>query len=138
VKHQLVSVLLGVALLNCCGGGNQSVVLSIAGRWSGVFRSSNASIAPFTVMATINEDNSGVLTATASFLNFPCLAAASLKGTITGMKVTFAGSDSAGDSATLEGTSNTAGTQMSLSYVVNGGASGKCETDNGTGTLTKQ
>jgi hypothetical protein len=138
VKRQLVSVLLGVALLNCCGGGKQSGVLSIAGGWSGVFRSSNASIAPFTVMATIDEDNSGNLTATASFLNFPCLTAASLKGAITEMNVTFAGSDSAGDNVTLKGTSNTAGTQMSLSYVLNAGASGKCETDNGTGTLTKQ
>ena len=60
-----------------------------------------------------------------------------LKGTIAGLNVILAGSDAIGDNITFKGTTNAIGSQMSLSYVLNAGASGRCETDNGTGILSK-
>jgi len=72
-----------------------------------------------------------------AFFDSPCISAANLRGTITGLSVALAGSDNAGDNITLKGTTNTAGTRMSLVYRLNASASGRCETDDGTGTLSK-
>lgn len=138
MKRQLGFVLLLTALLNCCGGASQSGMLSVAGRWAGVFQSNDLSLVPFTILATITEDSSGNLTAAASFLKFACMSAANLKGTLSGTTITLAGSDSIGDNVTFKGMSNSQGTQMSLRYVLNASASGKCETDSGSGMLTKQ
>lgn len=138
MKRRLVFVLLVTAFLDGCGGGSRSGMVSLAGEWAGRFQSSNASFAPFTVSAAITQDSNGNLTAMASFLNFLCLRAATLKGTLSGANVALVGSDSIGDNISLKGTSNSAATQMSLSYTLNASASGKCETDSGTGMLTKQ
>lgn len=138
MKRRLVFLLLVTAFLDSCGGNSRSAMVSLAGEWAGSFQSSNTSFAPFTVSAAITQDSDGNLTVMASFLNFPCLSAATLKGKLSGGNVTLVGSDRIGDSIILKGTSNSAGTQMSLSYSLNASASGKCETDTGTGMLRKQ
>ena len=50
----------------------------------------------------------------------------------------LAGSDPEGDSMTLRGTVDASGTLLNVRYIVNGSASGKCETDQGSGTLGKR
>jgi hypothetical protein len=134
------ALLFGLVLaLAGCGddGGASAGMLSVAGRWSGAFQSNTTSLAPFMVEAIINQDTNGNLTATISFADSPCISSANLKGTITGMNLVLAGSDSVGDNITFRGSTNASGTQMSLAYVLNASASGRCETDNGTGTLSK-
>lgn len=127
-----------LALAGCGGHGAMSTnMLSVAGRWSGPFQSTDTSSLSFTARLLINQDANGNLAAAASFIGSPCIESANLKGAIVGLNVTLSGSDSIGDSITLHGTTNTSGTQMVLRYTLNAGASGRCETDNGTGTLIK-
>ena len=73
----------------------------------------------------------------ASFTNSPCISNANLKGSIAGLNVSLAGYDSVGDNVTFNGTTNSSGTEMSLAYIINAGASGRCETDSGMGTLSR-
>lgn len=56
--------------------------------------------------------------------------------TINGSAIVFAGSDEKGDSLTIRETLSAAN-QLSLTYSLNGSASGRCEADQGTGTLSK-
>jgi hypothetical protein len=56
---------------------------------------------------------------------------------VSGLNVVLAGSGPNGDSITFKGTVDSAGTQLTLNYILNASASGKCETDDGAGTLDK-
>ena len=58
--------------------------------------------------------------------------------TVKGSNVLLAGSDAKGDTVSFKGTINSSGTLMTLSYTINGSPSGRCEIDNGTGTMGKQ
>ena len=70
-------------------------------------------------------------------LGSPCLRNANLQLTVSGLNVVLAGSGPNGDSITFKGTVDSAGTQLTLNYILNASASGKCETDDGAGTLDK-
>src|SRR5215469_12602177 len=59
-------------------------------------------------------------------------------GHVNGSKVVLAGSDQEGDSLTLHGTLDSTGSLMQATYILNGSASGRCETDDGTGNLSKR
>jgi hypothetical protein len=67
-----------------------------------------------------------------------CVRGIKLQVTVNGANVVLAGSDPEGDSMTLRGSLDTSGTLLNLRYIVNGSASGKCETDQGSGTLGKR
>jgi hypothetical protein len=106
----------------------------LAGTWQGRFSSHN--FASFPVTLIINQ-GVGVKLTGAVNLGSPCLSSANLQVTVSGLNVVLAGSNTKGDSITFKGTIDTAGSQLSMSYVLNASASGKCETDDGAGTLDK-
>ena len=85
----------------------------------------------------INLDARGHLVGN-STLNSDCLKWVQLEVTVTGLKVVLAGSDEEGDSMTVRGTVDKTGTLLKANYILNGSASGRCETDDGTGSLAKR
>ena len=107
----------------------------LVGTWHGRFSSRN--FASFPVTLVINK-GVGVKLAGAVNLGSPCLRSANLQITVNGSNVVLAGSNSTGDSITFNGTLDSAGTQLDMKYILNASASGKCETDDGAGTLDKQ
>jgi hypothetical protein len=117
-------------------GATQPTV-DVRGTWSGTFFSKHSNVAPFTLTVVINPDSRGHLIGS-STLNSDCLKDARLEVTVTGSNVVLAGSDENGDNITVRGTVDTTGTLMKASYILNGSATGKCETDNGAGSLAKR
>ena len=85
----------------------------------------------------INRDGNGRLVGN-STLNSECIKGVSLQVTVTGSQVVLAGSDREGDSLTVRGVVDNTGTIMETGYIMNGSASGRCETDDGTGRLARQ
>jgi hypothetical protein len=109
----------------------------VKGAWSGTFFSKHANVAPFTMTVVINEDADGSLIGDSS-LNSNCLKGVRLKVAVTGSKVVLAGSDEHGDNITVRGTVDNTGTLMKSTYILNGSATGSCETDHGSGNLSKR
>jgi len=107
------------------------------GTWSGTFISKNADIAPFTITIKISSDSRGHLIGDSSLVS-DCLDNHRLEVTVSGSNVVLAGSDAKGDTVTFRGTIDTTSGLMTLDYIINGSASGRCETDNGSGTLGKR
>ncbi len=85
----------------------------------------------------ISPDSRGHLIGSSS-LNSECLKGAQLEVTVTGSNIVLAGSDEEGDSMTVRGTVDKTGTLLQASYILNGSATGKCETDDGAGSLAKR
>ena len=116
------------------GAGASTNPPPLAGTWHGTFSSRN--YASFPVALVINQ-GVGVKLTGAVNLGSPCLRNAKLQITVSGLNVVLAGSDAKGDSITFKGTVDPAGTQLTMSYILNASATGKCETDDGAGTLDK-
>jgi hypothetical protein len=108
----------------------------LQGTWSGSFFSKHASPG-FTLTVVITPDSRGHLVGE-STLSSNCLKGTKLQVTTMGSKVTLAGSDQEGDSLTIHGTLDSTGSLMQATYILNGSASGNCETDDGTGNLGKR
>ena len=85
----------------------------------------------------INPDSRGHLIGSSS-LNSECLKGAQLEVTVTGSNIVLAGSDEEGDNMTVRGTVDKTGTLLKASYILNGSATGRCETDDGAGSLAKR
>jgi len=85
----------------------------------------------------ITPDSRGHLIGT-STLSSDCLKDVRLEVTVEGSTVFLSGSDESGDNITVRGTIDKTGTQLKASYILNGSATGRCETDNGTGNLSKR
>ena len=115
----------------------QQPATEIRGTWSGSFFSKHSNVAPFTMTVVINPDSRGHLIGS-STLNSDCLKDVRLEVTVTGSNVVLAGSDENGDNITVRGTVDKTGTLLKASYILNGSATGRCETDNGTGNLAKR
>lgn len=109
----------------------------LAGTWSGTFQSDHANVAPFTITVVVNPDEKGHLIGK-SDLESPCVKGIRLQVTIEGSNVVLAGSDEEGDSLTFRGSMDASGTLMNMRYIANGSASGRCETDQGAGTMGKR
>jgi hypothetical protein len=109
----------------------------VRGRWSGTLSSNHSGVAPFTITVAIDADSRGHIVGS-STLNSQCLKGARLEVTVTGSTVVLAGSDKAGNNMTLRGSLDNTGTLLKSAYILNGSATGGCETDDGTGTLTKR
>ena len=118
-------------------GPAQQPATDVRGTWSGTFFSKHSNVVPFTMTVVINPDSRGHLIGTSS-LNSDCLKGVQLEVTVTGSQVVFAGSDEEGDSMTVRGTVDKTGTLLKANYILNGSASGRCETDDGTGSLAKR
>ena len=106
------------------------------GTWSGTFFSRHANVAAFTMTVVVAPDSQGRVIGT-STLNSDCLKDVRLEVSVKGSQVTLAGSDDEGDNITLRGTVDATGKMLKASYILNGSASGRCETDGGTGNLAK-
>lgn len=109
----------------------------VRGTWSGTFSSSHSGVAPFTITVVISADAAGHIVGN-STLNSRCLKGAQLQVTVTGSTVVLAGHDKTGNNMTLRGSLDETGTLLKSAYIFNGSAGGGCETDDGTGTLTKR
>jgi len=109
----------------------------LRGTWSGTFVSRNSDISPFTITVRINHDSGGHLVGDASLVS-DCLKSHRLHIKINGSNVELAGSDEDGDSVTFSGTVDNSGTMLNLKYIINGSPSGRCEIDDGTGTMAKR
>jgi len=109
----------------------------VTGTWSGTFYSAHANVAPFTMTVVISRDPHGHLVGSTS-LNSDCLNSAKLEVTVTGSKVVLAGSDEDGDSITVRGTVDSTGTLLKATYILNGSATGRCETGDGNGNLARR
>jgi hypothetical protein len=109
----------------------------LAGTWSGTFQSDHANMAPFTITVVITADADGHLVGKSN-LESQCVRGIKLQVTTTGSNVVLAGSDDDGDSLTFRGTLDESGTLMNMRYIANGSASGRCETDQGSGTMGKR
>jgi len=137
----LLMTMMGAASLyatsQIVSAGSTQPGLDVRGTWSGAFFSKHSNVAPFTMTVVINPDSRGHLIGTSS-LNSDCLKGVQLEVTITGSQVVLAGSDEEGDSMTVRGTVDKTGTLLKANYILNGSASGRCETDDGTGSLAKR
>jgi hypothetical protein len=52
--------------------------------------------------------------------------------------VRLEGNDAKGDGVSFKGTVDSTGTVLELTYIINGSPSGRCEIDNGTGSMGKR
>src|SRR6185437_746422 len=115
----------------------QQIATDVKGTWSGTFYSKHSNVAPFTITVVISADSMGHLTGTSS-LNSDCLRGAPLHVNVAGSKIVLAGRNPEGDNITVRGKLDGNSTQMATTYILNGSATGKCETDDGTGSLGKR
>ena len=115
----------------------RQAAVDFSGTWSGTFFSKHSNNAPFTLTVVIGSNSEGRLVGDSSH-NSNCLKDLQLQVTVTGSRIVLAGSDSDGDNITLRGTIDKTGTLVKSTYILNGSATGRCETDDGTGTLAKR
>ena len=109
----------------------------LSGTWSGTFNSNHEGVAPFTVTVVNNKDSSGRIVGNSTLASH-CLKNAQLQVTVSGSTVVLAGRDKAGDNMTVRGLLDMTGTVLNSTYILNGSATGGCETDDGTGSLAKR
>lgn len=111
----------------------------IKGTWTGTFASKHQNVNPFSLTVVIGPDSHGHLTGT-STLNSDCLTSSQiqLQVSINGSKIVLAGSDESGDNITVRGTLDKASQSLESTYILDGSATGRCETDDGVGTLEKR
>jgi hypothetical protein len=57
---------------------------------------------------------------------------------VNGSNVVLEGNDEKGDGVSFRGTVDSTGTVLELTYIINGSPSGRCEIDNGTGSMGKR
>jgi hypothetical protein len=118
-------------------GSAQQANADVRGTWSGTLFSNHPNVAPFSMTVVISADEQAGLSG-ASSLNSDCLKSAKLVVTVTGSNVVMAGSDDQGDNITVRGTVDGTGALLKSTYILNGSASGRCETDDGTVSLEKR
>lgn len=109
----------------------------VTGTWSGTFFSKHSNTPPFTMTVVITPNGQGHLVGSSS-LNSECLKGAQLNVTWDSSALVLAGSDEEGDSITVRGTLDSTGTLLKTTYILNGSPSGRCETDDGSGSLAKR
>jgi hypothetical protein len=125
----LLAVILSPLLMP---GASQPTPSALVGKWTG--RVSSRNYASFDVTIDIGADSKAHLVGAGS----PCFTEADLVVTTSGSNAfTLAGSSKAGESITFKGTVDSSGKQLDLTYIANGSASARCETDQGAGTLEK-
>jgi hypothetical protein len=130
----LISLL---TLLIIMGPASVYAAPDISGHWTGTFNSNHADVPSFTFDVNIQKDLTGKITGN-STLTSKCLKGATLQVTVDGSTVVLAGSDDNGNNVTVRGLLDDSGTVLTSTYILNGSATGGCETDDGTGTMMKK
>jgi hypothetical protein len=115
----------------------QQVLSNLPGTWSGTFFPKHSNVSPFNMTVGISKNAQGHLMGTAT-LNSRCLHQAQMEISVNGPTVVLAGSDEEGDSLTIRGGLDPTNSLLQVSYVLNGSASGRCESETGTGNLGKR
>jgi len=115
----------------------QGVPAFVTGAWSGTLFPKHSNVPPFTITVVIGPDVHGNLVGI-STLSSDCLRAVDLEVTVTGSRVVLAGSDETGNNITVRGTLDKTGALLKVSYVLNGSATGRCESEIGIGSLAKR
>jgi hypothetical protein len=115
----------------------QPSAVDVTGTWSGTFESRQPHFSPFTITVVINTDASGHLVGTSS-VGSDCVKDGSFQVTVSGSSIVLAGGDKEGNHITFRGTIDSTGTLLNLKYILNGSASARCESDDGTGTMGKR
>jgi hypothetical protein len=110
----------------------------LEGTWSGTFFSKNNDIAPMTITVKISPNGKAHLIGDSTIASDCVKDVHRFEVSISGSNVVFAGSDEEGDSVTFKGTPDQSGTVLTMDYIVNASPSGRCETDQGTGTMGKR
>jgi len=126
--------------------GDQSRIMAAAaspeanlqGTWTGTFRSNHAHISPFTLTVVVGPDMLGHVINQTGLTSYCILRPMDLHVIVNGSDTVLAGTDEVGNTLTFHGTVDTTGTVLTLNYVTNGSASGKCESDAGTAHLEKR
>ena len=85
----------------------------------------------------INKNSKGHFVGDASLIS-DCLDSPRLTVTVDGSDVRLEGNDAKGDGVSFKGTVDSTGTVLELTYIINGSPSGRCEIDNGTGSMGKR
>jgi hypothetical protein len=111
---------------------------AVQGTWSGTFRSRHSQIAPFVLTLAINPDMHGHVINKSGITSYCLLKDIDLHVTVNDSKTSLAGTDDVGNTITFVGTIDKTGRLLTLHYVTNGSASGKCESDDGTANLEKR
>lgn len=115
---------------------SQAVSPDLSGVWSGTLFSNHSDVAPFTVTVVITKQ--GAHFAGNTSMNSECLRGATVQVKVSGTTIVLAGSNEEGDNVTIEGTLDSTGKVLEASYILNGSATGSCETDDGQGQLAKR
>lgn len=115
----------------------QQTTPDLTGIWSGTFISRNSDISPFTITVKINKNSKAHFVGDASLVS-DCLDSPRLTVTVNGSNVVLEGVDAKEDFVSFRGTLDSTGTVLKLNYVINGSPSGRCEIDNGTGSMGKR
>lgn len=118
--------------------GEKSRQAAVQGTWSGTFRSSRSNIAPFMITMVINPKMHGHMINKWGISSYCLLNDVDLYVTVDDSNVSLAGTDEYGNTITFEGTIEKRGRLLTLHYVTNGSATGKCESDDGKGYLEKR
>jgi len=132
----LSGLLIFLSVLSIMGPASVYAAPDVTGHWSGTFNSNHSDVPSFTLDINIKKDMTGIITGN-STLTSKCLKGATLQVKVDGSNVVLAGSDDQGDNMTVRGSLDDSGTLLTSTYILNGSATGGCETDDGTGTLTK-
>ena len=111
--------------------------IDMHGVWSGTLFSNHSKEGSFTITVVITPNSEGHLVGD-STLSSDCLRGAKLQVIVSGTNITLAGSDEEGDNLTVAGTLDSTGNILKASYIINGSATGKCETDDGKGQLVRR
>ncbi len=128
------------------GTGDQSGITAAAtsqeaavqGTWSGTFRSHHIHPAPFTLDVVVGPAMHGRLVNQSGITSCLTGSDVDLHVIVNGSDVVLAGTDKVGNTLTFHGAIDKTGRVLTLNYVTNGSASGKCESDDGTAHLEKQ
>src|ERR1700724_1252275 len=115
------------------GTGDQSRITAAAaspeaavqGTWS----SKHSHIAPFTLTLVVNPDMRAHLINKSGLTSYCLLRDVDLHVIVNGSNAALAGTDEVGNTITFEGMIDRTGRVLTLNYVTNGSASGKCESD---------
>lgn len=111
---------------------------AVQGTWSGTFRSKHLHIAPFMLTLIVNPDMHAHLVNKSGLTNYCLLRNVDFHVIVNGSNVVLAGTDEVKNTVTFEGTIDNTSRVLTLNYVTNGSASGKCESDDGTAYLEKR
>jgi hypothetical protein len=111
--------------------------VDVVGTWSGTFQSRQPHFSPFTITVVISADPNGHLVGTSS-VGADCVKDGRFQVTVNGSDIVLAGGDTENNHITFRGTIDRTRTLLSLNYILNGSASGRCESDDGTGTMGKR